>query len=146
MSSMIHGYQGVGQLEATNIYDIIAYMRLWQKENRWEAHRPVAEQSARAIAKGKEYFAQYCSGCHGPNGLGMGDGEGYFAPSLNNPEFLEAASDGFLEATIARGRSNTPMRPFAANGGGIASLDAETIFDIVSYIRSWQSVDLPKGD
>lgn len=146
MLPMIHGYQGLGQLDPNNIYDIIAYMRLWQKEDRWEAHRPVAEQSARAISKGKEYYSQYCSGCHGPNGLGSADGQGYFAPALNNKEFLEAASDGFLQATIARGRSNTPMRPFAANGGGIASLDAESIFDIVSYIRSWQDLDLPKGD
>lgn len=146
MLPMIHGYQGLGQLDPNNVYDIIAYMRLWEKEDHWGAHRPVAEQSERAITKGEEYFGMYCSGCHGPNGLGMGDGSDYFAPALNNPEFLEAASDGFLQATIARGRSNTPMRPFAANGGGIASLDAETIFDIVSYIRSWQSVDVPKGE
>ena len=146
MLPMIHGYQGVGQLEPKNVHDVIAYMRLWQKEDKWDAHRPIAEQSERAISKGKEYFGQFCAGCHGPNGKGMMDGMEYFAPALNNPEFLEAASDGFLQATIARGRSNTPMRPFAANGGGIASLDAEQIFDVVSYIRSWQEQDLPKGD
>ena len=43
----------------------------------------------------------------GPNGSWAQ--KGIYA---NNPEFLEAASDGFLVATIARGREGTPMRAF----------------------------------
>jgi cbb3-type cytochrome c oxidase subunit III len=146
MLPMVHGFQGVGQLDPNSVQDIIAYMRLWEKEDHWGAHRPVAEISERAIRSGRASFAEYCAGCHGPNGYGVEDGEGHFAPALNNPEFLEAASDGFLLATIARGRSNTPMRPFGDNAGGIVSLDAEAIFDIVSYIRSWQEEYLPEGD
>jgi len=146
MLPMVHGFQGVGQLDPNTVQDIIAYMRLWEKEEKWGAHRPVAEMSERAIRAGREMFGQYCSSCHGPNGYGTMDGEEHFAPALNNREFLEAASDGFLLATIARGRSNTPMRPFGDNAGGIASLDAEAIFDIVSFIRSWQKDYLPEGE
>lgn len=146
MLPMVHGFQGVGQLDPEHVQDIVAYLRLWEREDRWTAHRPVAEISERAIRSGQHMFGQYCAGCHGTNGGGMEDGEAFFAPALNNPEFLHAASDGFLLATIARGRANTPMRPFGDNAGGIASLDAESIFDIVSYIRSWQVEDLSKGD
>ena len=65
------------------------------------------------------------------------DGAEYFAPALNNPEFLDAASDGFLQATIARGRGRTPMRPFGEGSGGIAALSESQISDIVSHIRTW---------
>jgi mono/diheme cytochrome c family protein len=146
MLPMVHGFQGVGQLDPDHVQDIIAHLREWERDQDWSANRPVAEVSERAIRSGKHMFGQYCSSCHGTNGRGVEDGESFFAPALNNPEFLYAASDGFLLATIARGRSNTPMRPFGDNAGGIASLDAEAIFDIVSYIRSWQVEDLPKGD
>jgi hypothetical protein len=32
------------------------------------------------------------------------------------------------------------MRPFGIGGGGIVELDSETISNIVSFIRAWQSV------
>jgi len=38
------------------------------------------------------------------------------------------------------------MRPFGDDAGGIAALDAEVIFDIVSYIRSWQQTGQQEGD
>ena len=146
MRSMLHGQDGIDQIAPKNVQDIIAYMRLWDVPQPWRRPRAIAEMSPRAIDSGREKFAQYCAGCHGPNGLGTADGEDHFAPALNNPEFLNAASDGFLLATIARGRSNTPMRPFGVGAGGIASLDAGSIGDIVSYIRTWQEAYAPKGE
>jgi hypothetical protein len=44
-----------------------------------------------------------------------------YAPSINNPDFLRAAGDSFLLATIAVGRPGTPMRPF---GKGAATTSA----------------------
>lgn len=146
MKSMIHGQEGLGQIAPEQVQDVIAYMRLWDYAETWTKPRSLAEISARAIASGGELFGKYCSGCHGPNGLGVSEGEDFFAPALNNPEFLNAASDGFLLATIARGRSGTPMRPFGVGTGGIAPLDTEAISDIVSYIRTWQEHYAPKGD
>ena len=146
MQSMIHGVEGLGQIAPNEVQDIIAYMRLWDFNQSWLKPRSLAEISERAITSGRQKFERYCSGCHGPNGLGSSDGEDFFAPALNNPEFLAAASDGFLLATIARGRSGTPMRPFGIGAGGIASLDAETISDIVSYIRTWQEHYVQEGD
>jgi len=138
MRSMVHGQDGIDQIDPDNIQDIIAYMRYWDVHRTWRKPRPVAEMSERAIASGEAQFAQFCAGCHGPTGLGSQEGPDYFGPALNNKEFLDAASDGFLLATIARGRSNTPMRPFGEGAGGIATLGAGEINDIVSYIRTWQ--------
>ena len=113
-------------------------MRLWDWRQAWRKPRAVAEMSKRAIDSGREKFEAFCSGCHGPEGKGVKDGPEHFAPALNNQQFLEAASDGFLLATIARGRSGTPMRPFGKGAGGIAGLKTEDILDIVSFIRNWQ--------
>jgi len=138
MQSMIHGQEGLGQISPDQVQDLIAHMRLWDVPATWRKPRTMAELSERAILSGGENFASYCASCHGPRGRGVQDGADYFAPSLNNPEFLEAASDGFLLATIARGRSGTPMRPFGMGTGGIVSLPPGEITDIVSYIRTWQ--------
>ena len=127
------------------VQDIIAHMRLWDYAQAWRRPRAIAEMSERAIETGRENFTAFCSGCHGPNGQGLKDGPEYFAPALNNPEFLQAASGGFLLATIARGRSLTPMRAFGMWAGGIAGLDGGEISDIVSYIRTWQESHRQKG-
>jgi mono/diheme cytochrome c family protein len=138
MRSMMRGHQGLGQLEPDQVRDVIAYMRLWEGERRQPTWTAGVELSEQAISNGRQLFAGYCSGCHGPAGRGTQDGPKYYAPSLNNQDFLNAASDGFLLATIARGGRGTPMRPFGKRAGGIVSLAPEQISDIVSFIRSWQ--------
>ena len=45
------------------------------------------------------------------------------APSINNPEFLGAANDGLILATIALGRPGTAMRAFGKHEGGVADLE-----------------------
>ena len=138
MRSMVHGREGLAQIAPSQVQDVVAYLRLWEFPPTWRRSRPLAEMSKRAIDSGQAQYDLYCAGCHGPEGRGKQDGAAYFAPALNNPEFLEAASDGFLLATIARGRSNTPMRPFGKGSGGIVSLESAQISDIVSFIRTWQ--------
>jgi mono/diheme cytochrome c family protein len=146
MHPMTRANQGLGQLAPNEVQDVVAFMRLWDYDETWKMSRPSVEVNARSIHSGGEKFGRFCAGCHGTNGKGVADGDGFFAPALNNPEFLAAASDGYLLATIARGRSETPMRPFGKGAGGISDLDAEAIGDIVSYIRSWQEPTLVKGD
>ncbi len=146
MQSMIHGQEGLGQIQPERVRDVVAYLRTWDVEEPWTKPRAIAEMSRRAIDSGERKYAKYCSGCHGTNGRGVADGADFFAPSLNNPEFLDASSDGFLQATIARGRSNTPMRPFGIATGGIAPLSGGEISDIVSFIRTWNEVHTSEGD
>ena len=71
-------------------------------------------------------YATHCSSCHGDNG------EGGTAMSLNNPEFLRTASDGFIWHAIQVGRSGTPMGSYAE------TMNAEQINNLVVFIRSWE--------
>jgi hypothetical protein len=48
-------------------------------------------------------------------------------PALNNPDFLAAADDTFLWATIAYGRRETPMFPSLRGLGGVRQLSAQEI-------------------
>ena len=105
MQSMIHGQEGLGQIEPERIRDVVSYMRTWDHDQSWAEPRSITEMSKRSIDAGSANYARYCAGCHGLEGRGVAEGEDYFAPALNNPEFLAAASDGYLIATIARGRS-----------------------------------------
>jgi mono/diheme cytochrome c family protein len=139
MESMVRTSQGLGDIDPDHVPDLIAFMRRWEEPSKWRESRHIAEFSGHSVREGQRKYTEYCSGCHGVNGEGQNGGEGYFAPALNNPEFLAAATDGFLLATIARGRSNTPMRPFGKGAGGIAALDDADMFEIVSFIRSWQT-------
>ncbi len=77
---------------------------------------------------GGALFLRHCTGCHGPAGAGL------LGPSLNTPIFQQAATDGFLYATIAYGRQNTAMPGFLAPGaGGLAEGDVE---GLVGYLRT----------
>ena len=60
-------------------------------------------------------------------------GRGGSAPSLSNPEFLEAAGDGFIRYAIARGRRGTRMAAYESQ------LAAQQIDDLTALIRSWGS-------
>lgn len=121
---------GLEKLSTRDIGDLIVYLR----EAATLEHDSLGRAQVQGdISLGKTRFAELCSGCHGQEGTGG------FAPALNNSAFLRAATDGFLQATIARGRRGTAMRAWAASGFGFAELTPFEINDIVAYIRSWQS-------
>lgn len=138
MHAMVKSADGVGQLGTEDVQDLVAYMRSWEHPRTWRMTRRITDTTPTAVDAGAAAYAEYCSGCHGADGHGVNEGDGSFAPALNNGEFLAAATDGYLLATIARGRASTAMRPFGIGAGGIVELTPETISNIVSYIRSWQ--------
>jgi mono/diheme cytochrome c family protein len=122
--------QGSVELLMEDINNVVAFIRSW--ERRPPARKiPARYVTGADIIEGRALYAGYCAGCHGKNG---NDG---WAPTLNNSDFLTAATDGFLQATIARGRADTPMRPFGRGGGGVAELSSEQINNIVAFIRTW---------
>lgn len=121
---------GLERLSARDIGDLITYLREASKLEHDSLGRAQVQGDIRI---GKIRFGELCSGCHGVEGVGG------LAPALNNKAFLRAATDGFLQATIARGRRGTAMRAWAASGFGFAELTPLEINDIVAYIRSWQS-------
>ncbi|TPW21474.1 MAG: cytochrome c [Elusimicrobia bacterium] len=123
-------------LTTQDVKDVTVYLRTF--EDAPTARRRRVERNPAAAAEGKVLYGQNCASCHGVDGKGMRDLKGGYAPSLNNPEFLAAADDGFLLATIAVGRPNTGMRPFSKGAGGVADLSAADIRRIVAFIRSWE--------
>lgn len=85
---------------------------------------------------GAAIFGKHCVGCHGPAGSGQQ------APTLANPAFQQAASDGFLYVTIAMGRRNTAMPGFlGVRTAGFTNSDIE---DLVAYVRSLGNGPAPR--
>lgn len=130
MQPMGRGRQGIVEMNEEDLTNVVAFLRSWENDPPIEGIPPrrVIEADPRG---GSELYKNFCAGCHGA------DGRGEWAPELNNREFLSAASDGFLQATIARGRSGTAMRSFGKGAGGVAALSSRQINDIVSHVRSW---------
>jgi len=85
---------------------------------------------------GKGLFQQFCSECHGKNG------EGINAPALNNQEFLNAATNGYLLATITLGREGTLMPAWGYPDNQRHVLTTTERQNIVSYIRKWQNITI----
>lgn len=127
MRSMAHRGSGIVELRSDEIDDLIAFLRSNANHNPIP-HRFVIGAN---LKDGRELYAGFCAGCHGT------DGRGNFAPELNNPGFLRAATDGYLQATIIRGRRGTAMRSFGLGGHGLANLTQNQINDIVAFIRQW---------
>jgi cytochrome c oxidase cbb3-type subunit 3 len=127
MRSMGHHGGGIVELRADEIDDLIAYLRTAEPPPQ-PAHRFVIGADP---DRGHVLYGRFCAGCHGT------DGTGNFAPELNNPGFLRAATDGYLQATIIRGRRGTAMRPFGSGRHGLADLTQAEVNDIVAYIRQW---------
>lgn len=134
MRSWSKRFQGIEQLSNRDMHDIVAFIR--SRENA-TSDAIYTNISPGTPARGKVLFEGMCSGCHGMKG------EGKHGPALNNQEFLSAATNGFLQATIAIGRRGTAMRSWAKGAQGYEELSADNINDIVSYIRSWQRDVIP---
>ncbi|MGW8315636.1 MAG: c-type cytochrome [Bacteroidales bacterium] len=85
-------------------------------------------------ASGAAIFRERCSECHGS------DGEGVKAPALNNQEFLSAASNGYLMATVTLGRKGTAMPSWGYGQEGYPALTSAERQDVVAFLRSWQRI------
>lgn len=127
MRAMGHRGAGIVEMKAEEIDDLIAYLR--SNEDR----QPISHRFVMGVnpENGREKYAVFCAGCHGDQG------KGGFAPELNNAGFLRAATDGYLQATVIRGRRGTAMRAFGISGHGLAHLSQSDVNDVVAYIRQW---------
>lgn len=84
--------------------------------------------------RGSPLFRTHCSECHGAGG------EGSKAPALNSQELLNAATNGYLFATISLGRSSTEMPSWGMGSEDRPALSIQERQDLVSFIRGWQRV------
>ena len=112
-----------GPLNSTDVERIISHMRSWETLPQADIHDQVISGDQE---NGALLYDVHCIQCHGE------DGEGESALSLNNPTFLESASDGFLLHALTEGRSGTTMISYSQ------VLTEQEMFDLVVYIRSFE--------
>ncbi len=127
MRSNLKGTGSFASFTEHEIDEIVAYMRTLQSVPFDTIGKAVTQGD---VALGREVFARNCAQCHGEFG---GGGSG---PAVGRPGFLSTVSDGFIEGTIANGRSGTEMRSFAHGLGSLTELSEHEIRSIVSYLRS----------
>jgi mono/diheme cytochrome c family protein len=119
------------KLEPGDISDIIAFMRESSKRELsyvYQGSNPGDSEAGRLV------FDQRCAECHGKSG------EGLKAPALNNQEFLSAASNGFLLATITLGRAGTAMPSWGYGMEQYPMLSGKERIDLVAFLRSNQRI------
>lgn len=118
------GTQKGGPLTPEMTRNIVAYIGTWRTEPLIEHPAPDLEGSAQ---RGQPLYRAVCSTCHGETG------EGISAVSLNNPWFLNTASDGMISHAIEVGRRGTAMGSY-----GPPLVTQQGLADLVALIRSWQ--------
>jgi cytochrome c oxidase cbb3-type subunit III len=112
-----------GPLAPKDVEAVVSYLRSWQSD--LDSH--VDDHPAKGdVANGEKLYMVECQQCHADHGKGI-PYEG-----IGNGTLLRTASDGFLRAAIALGRSGTPMPAFKDKLGDTG------IDDILTALRSWQ--------
>jgi mono/diheme cytochrome c family protein len=91
-----------------------------------------AMEERASIKKGKQLYTEICSGCHGENGEGEG---GLSGTSLNNQQYLSTFSNEEIFNSIYEGKPQTLMPEFSF-------LDEQKVYELVSFVRSWQTKPL----
>ena len=111
-----------GPLRDNQIEDLGAFIRNWQET------APVLPTATPAIDAASLY-AQYCAGCHGPNG----EGTDAISLALNSKGFLGRTDDALLFQLTAQGRPEQGMPVFAGE------LSNAEINSLVAFIRAWEA-------
>lgn len=84
-----------------------------------------------ALARGHKIYQDFCLGCHGPIGDGMGPAQPYLYPPPLNFTILKGtghASGGLLYYQIMNGITGTAMPYFKKD------LESEKIWDVANYV------------
>lgn len=119
------------QLQTQDISNIIGYMRK-------SASAPLTYvypgSNPGQSDRGAGLFSKNCAECHGERG------EGVKGPALNNQEFLSAASNGFLMATITLGRNGTEMPSWGYGQETYPQLTGKERQDLVAHLRTMQRI------
>ena len=119
------------RLDAADLHAVIAAVRALPK---LDVPRAGWKATPGNAAHGAALFAAQCARCHGDRAQG---GEG---PQLASRALLAAASDGYLTATIIRGRAGTVMPSFAAEAKDHARLSPADVADVVAFLRGGAKV------
>lgn len=121
------------KLERTDISNIIGHMRTSALDELTYVYQG---SNPGQHLEGESLFEKHCAECHGRTGGGDK------APALNNQEFLSAASNGYLLATITLGRSGSAMPSWGYGDEEHLLLGGNERQDLVAYIRSFQRIHI----
>ena len=80
--------------------------------------------------RGAAVYDSQCAKCHGSRG------EGQTGPALSNAAFLGAATDGYLTATIIRGRGKTAMPHFGETNQDHPLLSPDEVAAVIAWLRA----------
>lgn len=108
---------------------------------------PYLAREAGNARNGEDVFLQACSGCHGPDGLGIRR-EGRIIRLLNDPVFLALTSNQALRRIMITGRPDLRMPTFAGKAGrddDFRPLTSQEIADVVALLALWREGSLPNG-
>ncbi len=126
------------QISDAEVEAVVGYLRALAPV---DAKPVVVKASPGNAGRGATLYEKRCASCHGAHGEGShGTGVTFsrprdlpvLAPALNNPGFLQAASDDFIKTVLMRGRRGTPMSSFLKQG-----LTERDIDDIVAHVRGF---------
>jgi cbb3-type cytochrome c oxidase subunit III len=112
--------------------DVIEYLRKTASRGRQTPPGRIVEGNAK---EGEQLYEQSCIGCHGKNGRNG------TAPELANETFQNIVMDGYIQATIVRGRSSAGMPGFAMNNMNYKKLTIEEVNSLVQYIRTLKNTN-----
>jgi mono/diheme cytochrome c family protein/cytochrome c2 len=115
-----------GGLTPTEIDSIITYLRSRAPGSPEKLDIRLPKGS---VERGEKGFARTCASCHGPRAT---DGE---APAIAHPQFLAAATDEYIAASVLRGRTGTSMRHFGLPTLSFPTLTEQEISDIIAWLR-----------
>ncbi|MBN1466464.1 c-type cytochrome, partial [candidate division KSB1 bacterium] len=119
------------RLSDARIADIIAFLR---QRGDSEGEIIYAGANLGQAVSGEKLYRAKCADCHGE------DGEGPKAPALDNQELLNAATNGYLLATVSLGRENTAMPSWGRGDAVHDQLSIQERHDAVAFLRRWQVV------
>ncbi len=119
------------RLTETEIADVIAYLKFASVD---PPDVIFPGPSFGAAEDGRPLYGRLCAECHGK------EGEGLQAPALNNQELLNAATNGYLFATLTIGRRGTDMPAWGRGEDEFRPLNIQERYDIAAFLRSWQRV------
>src|SRR3989337_1827524 len=88
-------------------------------------------------AKGKEFYAKHCAGCHGPGGKGDGPAAKAINPKpndLTNKAYMGGLKDQYLFDLIPKGGAAVGKSPLIPPFG--SKMKDGEIRDLIAYMRT----------
>ena len=121
-----------GMLTDEQIDSLVRGIRSWAPSSdlRDANPPPYASKTVGNAQHGADVYQTFCSGCHGPNGIG-----GKSASSIVDPSYLALVSDQYLRTEVIAGRPELGAPDWRGNVSGKPMSDQE-VTDVVAWLAA----------